>query len=200
MSVLLFDAPLLPVDLAEAARYMRAPRDVPDITALLGEVEREVAPLCSMRLCYRRMDVKHTETGVEIGGFSFASRDLARRLAHCREVVLLAATAGLAIDRYIARTGRTSPARALAAQGIGTERVEALCDAFGKEMNALLAHEGARLTARFSPGYGDLPLATQRAIFSLLSPERHVGITLTDALLMSPTKSVTALAGIEVIK
>ncbi len=199
MSVLLFDTPLAGLDLAEAARYMRTPVEVSEVTSILREVEREVTPLCSMRLCYRRVSVIHTETGVEIGGFSLPSRDLARRLAGCREVILLAATAGLALDRYMVRQGKLSPVRALCAQAIGTERVEALCDAFCKEMNDALSREGAHLTPRFSPGYGDLPLTAQRALFTLLSPEKHVGVTLTDALLMSPTKSVTAITGIEVL-
>ena len=200
MSVLLFGGTLPRVDLAEASRYMRTPREIPEVTSLLREVEREVMPLVSLRLCYRRMEIKHTETGIEIGTFPLDSRDLARRLANCREVFLLAATAGVALDRYIARQGALSPARALAAQAIGTERTEALCDAFCKEMNTTLAAEHARLTPRFSPGYGDLSLDAQRALFALLSPEKHVGVTLTDTLLMSPTKSVTAIVGIEVMK
>ena len=199
MSVLIFDAPHLPVDFAEVARYMRAPHETPELTALLCEVEREVTPLCSLRLCYRRVSVKHTETGVEIEGFSLPSADLARRLAKCNEAILLTATAGLALDRYIAREGRISPARALCAQALGTERVEALCDAFCEQMNETLHSEGARLTSRFSPGYGDLPLTAQHALFALLSPEKHVGVTLTDTLLMSPTKSVSAITGIEVL-
>ena len=199
MSVLLFEAPHLPVDLTAAARYMRTPREIPEITALLCEVERETAPLCTLRLCYRRVRVIHTETGVEIEGFSLPSHDLARHLANCNEAVLLAATAGLALDRYIVREGRISPARALCAQAIGTERVEALCDAFCAQMNEMLKSEGTHLTPRFSPGYGDLPLTAQHALFALLSPEKHVGVTLTDTLLMSPTKSVSAIAGIEVL-
>ena len=132
-------------------------------------------------------------------GFSLPSADLARRLAKCNEAILLTATVGLALDRYIAREGRISPARALCAQALGTERVEALCDAFCEQMNETLHSEGARLTSRFSPGYGDLPLTAQHALFALLSPEKHVGVTLTDTLLMSPTKSVSAITGIEVL-
>ena len=49
---------------------------------------------------------------------------------------------------------------------------------------------------RFSPGYGDLPLEVQRTLFSLLEPMRHIGLSLTDSLLMSPTKSVTAFVGL----
>jgi len=52
------------------------------------------------------------------------------------------------------------------------------------------------LTSRFSPGYRDLPLTLQREIFTLLEPSRRIGLSLNASLLMSPSKSVTAIVGI----
>ena len=45
---------------------------------------------------------------------------------------------------------------------LGTERIEALCDAFCRTMAETLPD--SPLTARFSPGYGDLPLTLQEDI------------------------------------
>ena len=59
---------------------------------------------------------------------------------------------------------------------------------------------GETLRPRFSAGYGDLPLEYQRRIFDLLDPPTHIGLTLNDSYLMSPSKSVTALIGVEKIK
>ncbi len=50
---------------------------------------------------------------------------------------------------------------------------------------------------RFSPGYGDLPLETQRDFIRLLDATRKAGITLNESCLMNPLKSVTAIAGVE---
>ena len=77
-------------------------------------------------------------------------------------------------------------------QAIGAERIESLCDAFCAEREA----EGLRLRPRFSPGYGDLPLELQRDLFRGLDCSRKIGLTLNESLLMSPSKSVTAIAGI----
>ena len=49
---------------------------------------------------------------------------------------------------------------------------------------------------RFSPGYGDLSLEMQRDIFRVLDCPRKIGLTLNESLLMSPSKSVTAIIGI----
>ena len=78
-------------------------------------------------------------------------------------------------------------------QAIGAERIEALCDAFCDDMEKEM---GVSLRPRFSPGYGDLPLSVQKDIISLLEAPKRIGLSLNDSLLMSPTKSVTAFAGI----
>jgi hypothetical protein len=200
MNVLLWSSTLPPVDEREVLRYMRCKEANAAVDAMLQETLREVLPTLTMRLCYCRVPVTYTETGAEIGGFYFASNDLLKALNGANEALCLAATSGLGLDRLIARYGHISPVRALCAQCIGTERTEALCDAFVAHMNDQLATEGLRMRPRFSPGYGDLSLTAQRELFALLSPDKHVGITLTRELLMSPTKSVTAIAGIEVIK
>lgn len=200
MSITVWNGTLPPVDTREVLRYMRCKDASPAVDAMLTETLSEVTPALTMRLCYCRVPVVYSETGARLGGFHLTSSDLVKALGGASEALCLAATAGLSLDRLIARYGHTSPARALCAQSIGTERVEALCDAFCAEMNTKLAREGLRLRPRFSPGYGDLPLDAQQALFALLSPEKHVGVTLTRELLMSPTKSVTAIAGIEVIQ
>ena len=55
---------------------------------------------------------------------------------------------------------------------------------------------GESLVQRYSPGYGDFPLECQPGLFRLLGVQRNIGVTLTDSLLMLPTKSVTAVIGI----
>ncbi len=55
--------------------------------------------------------------------------------------------------------------------------------------------ETMSLRPRFSPGYGDLPLAVQREFMTLLDCAHLIGINLNESLLMSPSKSVTAIIG-----
>jgi cobalamin-dependent methionine synthase I len=113
------------------------------------------------------------------------SGSLARFLEGSERVTVFAATVGLGVDRLINRYVSVSPVKALLFQAIGAERIEALCENFCKELG---------LKKRFSPGYGDFALAAQREIFSLLGCEKRIGLSLTDSLLMTPTKSVTAIA------
>ena len=173
--------PQPPVDRAEILRYAGVRGDGEGLP--LEECLAQLLPTLDYRVCY---------TVLPLSAFSAPIRDA---LAGCARVLAFAATVGLGPDRLVARLAPLSPAKALLADAAGTERVEALCDAFEKEMAA--TYGGAR--RRVSPGYGTLPLALQEELFRLLEPTKHVGLTLGAGLLMSPAKSVTALIGLETI-
>ncbi len=116
------------------------------------------------------------------------SKGLQRAIANSEEVLLFAATIGLGLDRKILRAAAIQPSKALFLQAIGAERIEALCDA--------VCGEFAPAGKRFSPGYGDFPLTAQASIFQLLDCPKTIGLTLTEGLMMRPTKSVTAIVGL----
>ena len=149
-----------------------------------------------LRNAIREVTVKIDRDEVDLSLSRVTSRKLAERLAGCERAVVFAATVGLEIDRLIAKHSRRSPAHALCLQAIGTERTEALCDLLCEGLEEQFCAEGKRTRMRFSPGYGDLPLAMQRDIFRLLDCPRRIGLTLADSLLMTPTKSVTAVIGL----
>ncbi len=188
---------LPPVSFREVMRYARAGAQPEE--RLLQEAERlaqETAPLLTGRVCYGETEVTLAPPRVECGEcLAMESRDLCRNLQGCVRVVLFAATIGLELDRCIAREGRLSPLRGLLLQALGAERIEALCDAFCHRMAAEMASRGLYPRPRFSPGYGDLPLETQRPLLELLDASRQIGVGLNQSLLMSPSKSVTAFQG-----
>ena len=69
-------------------------------------------------------------------------------------------------------------------------------DSIEDDIRAELA-PGESLVARYSPGYADFPLAAQRELLALLDAPRKVGVSLTDSLLMVPSKSVSAVIGVK---
>lgn len=149
---------------------------------LLEECLQECDGAFSYRVCYTTL--KRTEF------FDmFPPSETAKAWTDgCEEITVFAATVGLGIDRLVNRYSGVSAAKALLFQAIGAERIERLCDEFCAEQSG--ERRGAQ--RRFSPGYGDFPLSAQREFFALLNPSKHIGVALTDSLLMTPTKSVTA--------
>ena len=162
--------------------------------------ERELFDACLLeaenkltyKVCWGRFPVKRGENSLDFGFLQTDSKALMKNLEGCEEVIVFAATIGLEIDRLIRRYTSLSPAKALFFQAIGAERIENLCDAFCDE----LKENGLQLRPRFSPGYGDLPLELQKDVFRVLDCPRKIGLSLNESLLMSPSKSVTAIIGI----
>lgn len=184
------------VNKKEICRYMKA--DINDnlTNELILSCLREIKEKLSYKVCFAEYDINICEKDVLIGETKFCSKDLAKNLENAEKVVVFAATIGAEADRIIEKYNRLSPAKALAADAVCTERVESLCDAFNEEINKKAESEGKFTSPRFSAGYGDLSLTYQKQIFLMLDCGRKIGLTLNDSLLMSPAKSVTGFIGI----
>lgn len=163
------------INLREVLRYAGVREETPEIEELLNSCIKEAENAFSYKVCYTELEKDALPS--EISALPF--------LDGCKRVVIFAATVGLEIDRLIAKYGVISPSRALILQALGAERIEALCDDFCSEFNGACR--------RYSPGYGSFILENQSYIFSLLNPPHHIGLTLNSSLLMSPSKSVTAI-------
>ena len=197
MSTVIIHTPALPeVDKRELLRYAGVRGDGREYTKLVDELCAAICPRLAPRACYAVLPVSYLGGTVSLGGISVRSDSLATLLSESTQAVIFAATLGIEADRALLRLGAVSPARQLMANALCTERIEALCDSLCLELGDKLSEEGLRLTRRYSPGYGDLPLDFQRDIFSLLDCKRKIGLTLNESLLMSPSKSVTAIMGI----
>ncbi len=167
-----------------------------ELESLASECLAEAERVLSYKLCYCELPIKIYNGVVDFGFASVRSTGLAKHLSGCHSVILFAATVGIGIDRLIARSALTSQVRELAFSAIGTERIEALCDAFCFEKKTELESSGLGLKARFSPGYSDLPISFQRDIFAALGCSKGIGLSLNESLLMTPSKSVTAIVGV----
>ncbi len=179
------------ININEILRYAKG-ADADTIKSLTDEC----AGRLSCKVCYMRLGVKVENGTVDLGFAVWESTSLARNLRDCDEIVIFGATIGIEFDRLIAKYSRLSPARAYILQGIGTERIESVCDMFERDIKCDAEKSGRFIRPRFSAGYGDFTLDAQRDIFSLLDAPRKIGLTLTDSLIMSPSKSVTAIIGI----
>lgn len=185
-----------PIDRAEIFRYLRS-EPTESLSDTVESALAEVEDKLTYKVCYRYFDISETDGELDLGFATCSSHSLIKYLGGCDGIILFAATVGSLLDRMIKRCSLISPAKALVLDAIGNERVEALCDEFCKDIENEMINKGRNVKKRFSPGYGDLPLELQRCVFRALSPESVIGVSLSEALLMSPTKSVTAIIGIE---
>ena len=189
-----YDAP--PINRKEILRYAGAVEGLFEVECLLNSCLDEIKDRLMYSVCFCELPIAITAGGVDFGFAEIPSEDLRKNLDGCKKIVLFAATVGIEIDRFIARYTRSLPARALMYQAIGAERIEALCDCFSREIEAEKRTEGLYVRPRFSPGYGNFSIEAQSLIFDVLDAPRKIGVSLCDSLLMSPSKSVTAIIGV----
>ena len=195
------------INIAEMMRYAGFPMplarkmaqgqyDDPEVGSLKDRAIDLVRGQLKYLVGYRFIRLERKD-GYPILPFEQHSEDLRKNLKDCDSCIMFAATVGAGIDRLIRRYEKTDRSLGLCLQGLGAERVESLCNTFNLEVKEIAAKEGFKSHARFSPGFGDLPITVQRDFLKTLDAERRMGITLSESYLMAPSKSVTAIIGLE---
>ena len=125
----------------------------------------------------------------------FRSKSLSRNLKGCSKIAMMACTLGPEPDRLIRRAQITSMLETAVLQAACTAMIEAYCDEVNETIKAEAAAMKLYCRPRYSPGYGDLALESQREFFRVLNVTKSIGVSLTEGCLMVPTKSVTAFIG-----
>ncbi len=189
-----FDEP--PFNRREILRYAQSPgcTDEKMLEIMEGCISECIATASlGYRVSYCELPVisLDEESGmIDLEHLKITSRSLAGNLSGCSRVVVFAASIGPGIDRVIKKYTKTDPVRALFFQAIGAERAESLCEMFVNSYPS-------KLRPRFSPGFGDLSLTVQPDVLAVTNARKNLAITLDEGCLMSPSKSVTAFAGID---
>lgn len=161
---------------------------------------REGEALCNLSGVYRRVSV--LERGQDYivleNRQKFQSANLAKLLGNSAEVLVMGATVGPEVVAVVQQEmAQGNAARGVIIDAVASETVDAGLDWIMELVNQMLAKEGKKLTHhRFSPGYGDLALASQKIIYDLLDFAK-LNVNMTPQYIMIPEKSVLAVAGIE---
>ena len=200
------------VDRSEVLRYLgySGQRMTPELEDRIDEVVERCLQIARCRGVWRVFDVSGRETrgdgtfvvrldgtALELSGESMReylgeSGDAATGAV---AVGVMAVTVGMDVERELRRLSLTDPAAHVIFDAAGTTTVERAADACEASLVAEAARRGLHTGYRFSPGYGDLPLTVQPVLLDATDARRRLGITLSPQLLMTPTKSVTAIVG-----
>ena len=194
------------VDRAEVLRYLGYSGQ-PMTQELEARIDGEVArclSVCQSRGVWRTFEVAGREvreggtpvvrlegTALELVGSS-----IQKHLEGAVAVGVMAVTVGMGVERELRRLSLTDPVAQVVFDAAATTAVERAADACEASLVADARERGLYTNFRFSPGYGDLPMETQPTLLAALDAQRRLGITLAPkSLLMTPTKSVTAVVG-----
>jgi len=194
----LTDLPLA-IDPAEVLRFQgyKQGRDVPspEVRALFDEALAEGRRLMAPRVVARWAPVtRRSADGFEVDGESLAIPGIGPRWGAVAHVAAAVCTIGEALERRVSALweARELPLASML-DSVGSGAVESLAE----YVNDLLCQQGLpslRVTNRISPGYGEWDVAEQGRLFRLC-PGDAIGVTLNEACVMTPGKSISLLVG-----
>lgn len=131
------------------------------------------------------------------GGELLIGSQFAATLAGCRKLWCAAATVGKKLVE--ARDAQTSVSAKSIYDAVGSECAEKTIRFLHEKAVRDHFRRGELVSLkRYSPGYGDMPIETQKMFFNFLKLN-DLGLSLTEENFIVPEKTVTAWAGITVL-
>lgn len=169
------------------------------VMILIDDCIEELQKCVSIKSIYNIFPLNLSGTSIQIGShYKIESRNLSKNLLECNEIILFAATLGPQPDLLMKKYTKIDMTRAVIIQATAAAMIEQYCDTIQKKIEKELLEKKLFLRPRFSPGYGDFNINHQRDMISLLDCPRKIGLTVTDSMMLTPSKSVTAVMGISV--
>ena len=182
----------------EAVRYLGYKQIAIDekTLAMIQETFDELDKISVLKSNYHIFELSEKDDELQIGNLQIKSKSLQKNLKRCTQVVLFGATMGIDVDRQIRTYELTDMVRAVVMHACAAAMLEEYCDEMQEKIAQQLAEEHLYLRPRFSPGYGDFSILHQQEILNMLDAPKRIGLTMTDAYMLAPTKSVTAIIGV----
>lgn len=179
------------------ARLLGAVGGIPgELWIQIGEAYERLKNVETPRGTWDFFDIVINEASVTFGGaFRIEGQDIAGLLRGCSRAVLMAVTLGPSVDRLINLLQATSMSDAAVLDACASVEADLFCDSMENEVSRNLSGEEF-LTMRYSPGYGDVPLAESAKILAALDTRKKIGLSATASGMLIPIKSITAMIGI----
>ena len=152
----------------------------------------EFNKVVTYKYTYVKVPVSVSNNICDFGFATVESNSLSSVLRDCKDVFIMAVTTGIDIDRLITKLYLKQDSSAFFIDSIGSAAIESFADYMNKKIC-----ENLNTTNRFSPGYADFPLEFQKNLLARINASQTVGITLSEKLMMTPIKSITAIIGIK---
>ncbi len=191
------DAGELEIKKSEILRYMgqRCEDERIDriIDSLVGDAKKSSRP----KACFVLKDLRIEGEKIHIADMEIKSKSLMKNLSGCEMAILIVFTLGTDTDRFIESNLTASSVQGVCADAISTALCEEYADRLCGELEEYFKKDGFTLMPRFSAGYGDFGLEYQKDFIRCTEAMKRCGVSVTDALMLVPTKSVSAIIGLK---
>ena len=187
------------IDKKEVLRYLgyKGQEINEEMEQLIDELREEMTATARPKTHYEIAELggKDGEKHLVDDGFPLTGKSIQRLMKGCEKCIVLGATLGTDVERRINYYTKVDLTKGIIFDSCGTQLIEEICDELEEDIKGKLG-EGYNYTYRFSPGYGDYPIAVQNKVVAYLDGYRKMGLSVTPTHLLIPRKSVTALVGV----
>ena len=178
-------------DRDEVIARLRVPDDFPLDT--VEKCRKELVSALDIKYAAVKTEVSYPENDVcDIGFGPIKSNLMYKNLKNSKSAFVFAVTLGHGVDRLLKKLSVTSVYEHYVVDALASSYAEKACEVVQNIIKGDLDNYN-----RFSPGYGDLPLEIQPEVLNLIGAGKYLNIAIGKNLLMSPTKSITAIMGIK---
>lgn len=176
-----------------------ASNDIPEMVKLkIHDILKEIGSLCSIEGGFKIFDkIAFEKEAFSINKIRFSSdKIIAASLNKSDSIAVFVCTAGEELSNWSKELFKKEDAvKAYIADITASLVVEKGMDKVQNILENLVLDTQHKITNRYSPGYCGWSVAEQHLLFSLL-PDNYCGISLNEAALMNPIKSVSGIIGI----
>lgn len=177
-----------------AERSARLGADYEAIRGQISDTENELLKNISIKYSYAQTDIEFFDGHIlDIGFGKFFSQSLYNTLYPCKKCYIFCVTLGSESERYLNKLSSLSPSKHFIADALSSAIIEEAANTVEEKIKGT-----NKTTPRFSVGYGDLDLSLQKDILEITDSSRLLGVSLGKTLLMTPTKTITAVMGIKI--
>lgn len=180
------------------SRYLGYGKNEPDDTVenIIKLCKQDISQKAIPKHVYKVFDIEVMDKCVKILGTDLilTGQSITEHLLNCEKVVLLCATLGTTIDKYIKLCEIQDMTKALVADAVASVAIDAYCDNIEEELKLL--YNNMHFTFRFGLGYGDLPLELEPIFLNIINAGKMIGVSTNDSYILNPRKSVACVIGL----
>ena len=160
------------------------------IASLIDECYEEIQKTALFKATFQIFPLTYDPLTIAVCQIRIDYPILNQILANCQEVVIIACTLGLEIDRKLKYYSHVNMTKMTVFDAMASSYLEAMCDDFEKK------HFHGKRSFRFCPGYGQVPLELNQQFAKILDCSRRIGLTIQKNHILLPQKSMIGLFGL----
>ena len=180
----------IPLDVNELSlRLMTKKQSLPEN---INDYEGILKQSINAKYTAKIVDIVFIKDSVILEGVTIKSNSLIKNLKGCSKGIILCVTLGNLVDKTINKYSLKSTYEHFLVDAIYSSLCESLCDLVDKKLT-----KNYKTKNRFSVGYGDCDIKYQKSVLDTVNAKKYLNVKLSDSYLMTPTKTITAIIGIE---